>query len=124
MSSGPSRTNRKNERIIVTRFAKEWGDPFTIDIVREWLRTENVTDMSEGAVNQLVASMVNEGFPIRRVSRGVYQYHENGSAIKDETFFNNTLPAPVDPPIQLVAERPNILVIRYKGKIWIAEPGK
>lgn len=113
------------ERTAIIRIMREYHDPMTPADVLALLKDTMNTNIEHNQMQALLGNMVKGGSPVRRVSRGVYQYH---SELQDKMMATEKpaiQPLPlVRPPVEIVAEGVDLLVIKYKGIVWIAKPSK
>ena len=110
------------EKAAIIRLMREYHDPLTAQGVYQLLTSEMATPMTEKAVSSMLGALVRDGSPIVRLSRGLYQYH---SAAQEKVTGGYPSTAEViKPEIKVLAEDTDLLVLRYKGRIWIAKPGK
>lgn len=119
MSTGP---HLSDERTILVKLLREYHDPVTIEQALELLNTEKATNLTFRQINSLLANMSREdNYPIRRVGRGVYQYHSQAQGRQDiiKVIENSIAPKP---PVEVIAEDSNLIVVKYKGKMWIGKP--
>ena len=111
------------EKAAIIRLMREYHDPLTAQGVYQLLTSEMATTMTEKTVSSMLSALVRDGSPIVRLSRGLYQYHSTAQENVLKIERDMSVPPPL-PEIKVLAEDTDLLVLRYKGRIWIAKPGK
>lgn len=115
----------------LVKVLREWHDPISIqeiyDLCQEDLELSHYTKTQ---VASALANMMNDGtWPLKRITRGIYQYQSEFSVARSDFFKPVELERaakvmPMPPSIKILAEVGDMLVLKYDNRVWIANEAK